>query len=193
MKKFVALLCALVLTLCSFALAEGTYTHHFTAEELAGNTEMNGFVSASAMTELNTLVLKDDGTYEYTKKLGNLDENGEVQNFTYEGTEMTGACLIYTFTGSYTQDGENVTLNVPDDCVFSEAWGALTELGYMSDSEGVASEGARVVNYEGTDFDPMDCFAGPYYKFTGHDTPVNVVVAEDGTFSYAEVVNSDDE
>ena len=83
MKKFAALVLALVLALsCCAALAESTYTHSFSAEELAGNTDMNGFVSALALTERNTLVLKDDGTYEYTKLMAYIDDAGEVMEVT---------------------------------------------------------------------------------------------------------------
>ena len=46
MKKFAALILALVLALsCAAALAESTYTIYYATEDLAGVTDMNGFVS----------------------------------------------------------------------------------------------------------------------------------------------------
>ncbi len=193
MKKIAALILALVLALsCAAALADTAYTHAFTAEELAGTTDMNGFVSALALTELNTIVLKDDGTYEYTKLMAYIGENGEVVEVTNENGTMRFE-IRYTYTGTYTQDGDQVTLNVPDECVFSEDWGVLVDGGYMKNSEGKASEGARVTNYEGTDYDPMDNFDSEVYKFVGHDAPVNVTVNADGTFTYNAVASSDDD
>ena len=193
MKKFAALILALVLALAAVsALAESTYIHNFAAEELAGTTDMNGFVSALALTERNTVVLKDDGTYEYTKLMAYINEAGEVIEVESENGTMRFE-IRYTYTGTYTQDGDQVTLNVPDECVFSEDWGVLVAGGYMKNSEGKASEGARVTNYEGTDFDPMDNFGSQVYKFVGHDAPVSITVNADGTFNYNAVASSDDD
>ena len=193
MKKIAALVLALVLALtCVSALADAAYTHFFTAEELAGSTDMNGFVAASPMTELNTVELKDDGTYVYTKLLATLDENHEVVELATENAAVRYE-IRYVYTGTYTREGDQVTLNVPDDCEFLEDWGVLVTLGYMNNSEGKASEGARVTNYEGTDYDPMDNFDSEVYKFVGHDAPVNVTVNADGTFTYNAVASSDDD
>lgn len=196
MKKIAALVLALVLALtCLAALVEESgeiYTCFFTAEELAGSTDMNGFVAASPMTELNTVELKDDGTYVYTKLLATLDENFEVAEIATEQAALRYE-IRYVYTGTYTRDGDQVTLNVPDDCEFLEDWGILTTMGYMSNSEGKASEGARVTNYEGTDFDPMDNFGSQVYKFVGHDAAVVITVNADGTFTYNAVASSDDD
>ena len=146
MKKFAALILALVLALsCAAALAESTYTIYYATEDLAGVTDMNGFVSGSAMTEMNTLVLKDDGTYEYTKLLGTVNEAGEIVEVEMDGNKLRYE-IRYVFTGAYTQDGDQVTLNVADTCVFSEDWGPLVPLGYMSNSEGSSANGDRVHN-----------------------------------------------
>lgn len=205
MKKLTSLLLILALVLSLSCLAFATedtapaeeveglvYTCAFAAEDLAGVTDMNGFVSALALTELNTIVLKEDGTYEYTKLMGYIDENGDAVSMeTENGTMFAKICYVYT--GTYTQEGDQVTLNVPEECEFSEDWGALVDLGYMKNSEGKASEGDRVTNYEGTDYDPMDNFGSQVYKFVGHDEPVSVTVNEDGTFTYNEVASSDDD
>ena len=193
MKKFAALILALVLALAAVsALAESVYTIYYTTEDLAGVTDMNGFVSGSAMTEMNTIVLKDDGTYEYTKLLGTVNEAGEIVEAEMDGNKLRYE-IRYVFTGTYTQDGDQVTLNVADSCVFSEDWGPLVPLGYMSNSEGSSANGDRVHNYEGTDYDPMDNFSAPVYKFAGHDSPVSITVKADGTFSYNAAASSDDD
>lgn len=189
MKKFAALLVSLVLALtCVSALADTTYTKFFTTEDLAGITDNNGFVSGCGLSECNTLILKDDGTYEYTKLLGTVDEKGEVL-----APETGSYAMRYVFTGTYTQNADQVTLNIADECVFTEDWGPLVALGYMKNSEGTASNGDRVCNYEGTDYDPMDNFSTPVYKFGGHDTPVSITVNGDSTFSYNEAASSDDD
>ena len=194
MKKFATLLLALILTTaCCAALADSQYTIFFPAEELAGTTDLNGFISAQAMTELNTLVLKDDGTYELTKLVGTLGEDYVPVDIEMDGQALRATTVTYLYTGTYTQDGDQVTLNVPDECVFSEDWGALADLGFLSNSEGTATNGDRVVNFEGTDYDPMDNFGSPVYKFAGHDAAVNVTVNADGTFTYNAVASSDDD
>ena len=189
MKKFTAMILALVLALtCCAAFAESTYHIYFSTADLAGVTDNNGFVSGCALTECNTLVLKDDGTYEYTKLMGTVDAEGNVLE-----PETGSYAMRYVFTGTYAQEGDQVTLNVPAECVFSENWGPLVGMGYMKNSEGTATNGDRVSNYEGTDYDPMDNFGTPVYKFGGHDAPVSVTVNADGTFSYNAVASSDDD
>ena len=193
MKKVPAVLLMIVL-LCSAvsALAEAIYTHYYATEDLAGITDLNGFIAGSGMTEMNTLVLKDDGTYEYTKLLGTVLENGEVEERETENGAMRYE-VRYVYTGTYTQDGDQVTLNIPDECVFSEDWGVLDSLGYLKSSSGVASNGDRVTNYEGTDYDPWDNFGTPVYKFGGHGAPVSITVNADGTFTYNAAASSDDD
>ena len=194
MKKLAALFLALVmLTACVSAMADSAYTHFFPAEEMAGNTDLNGFLSAQAMTELNTLELKDDGTYVYTKLIGTLDENYVPVNIEQDGQELRATTVTYIYNGTYTQDGDQVTLNIPDECVFSEDWGALYDMGFLQNSAGTASAGDRVVNYEGTDYDPWDNFDSQMYKFAGHDAPVSVTLNADGTFTYNAVANDDDD
>ena len=101
--------------------------------------------------------------------------------------------MRYVYTGTYTLQDDQATLNVPDECVFSEDWGVLDTMGYLKSSEGIASNGDRVTNYEGTDYDPWDNFGNPVYKFSGHDAPVSVTLNADGTFTYNAVASSDDD
>ena len=191
MKKIAALVLALVLTLaCVSVLAEdAVYSCFYTTEKLAGETDFNGFVTGCGLSEYNAIVLKDDGTYEYTKLIGTVDAEGTI-------LEPEGGSYVirYVFTGTYTKDGDQVTLNVPEECVFSEDWGPLVPLGYMHNCEGSASNGDRVSNYDETQsFDPLDCFSHPLYKFDGHDTPVSITVNADGSYTYNVAASSDDD
>lgn len=101
MKKLFSIALALCLLL-SVALADVTLTKVYKTEDLVSNTFHNGFVTAIGMTGENTVVLKDDGTYEYTKRLMQTAEDGTVT-----------ADIVYTFTGTYTKDGDTVVLMFP--------------------------------------------------------------------------------
>ena len=87
MKKLFSIALALCLLL-SVALADVTLTKVYKTEDLVSNTFHNGFVTAIGMTGENTVVLKDDGTYEYTKRLMQTAEDGTVT-----------ADIVYTVTG----------------------------------------------------------------------------------------------
>ena len=156
-------------------------------------TDNNGFVSGVGFNEKNVLTLKDGGSYEYVKAMGSLNADTDVLAVIAGSAEKPEYFLYYVYTGSYAKEGDQVTLNIADECVFSEDWGALVGLGYMKNSEGAASNGDRVSNYEGTDYDPMDNFSTPVYKFGGHDTPVSVTIKADGTYTYNAAASSDDD
>ena len=113
MKKLLSIALSLCLLL-SVALADVTLTKVYKTEDLVSNTFHNGFVTAIGMTGENTVVLKDDGTYEYTKRLMQTAEDGTVT-----------ADLVYTFTGTYTKDGDTVVLMFPTAGTASENWGPL--------------------------------------------------------------------
>ena len=113
MKKLLSIALSLCLLL-SVALADVTLTKVYKTEDLVSNTFHNGFVTAIGMTGENTVVLKDDGTYEYTKRLMQTAEDGTV-----------AADLVYTFTGTYTKDGDTVVLMFPTAGTASENWGPL--------------------------------------------------------------------
>lgn len=49
----------------------GTYTITYTTQQISGNVRHSGYVTAMGGQEKNTIVLKKDGTYEYTKLLTN--------------------------------------------------------------------------------------------------------------------------
>lgn len=117
MKKLLSIALSLCLFL-SVALADVTLTKVYKTEDLVSNTFHNGFVTAIGMTGENTVVLKDDGTYEYTKRLMQTAEDGTV-----------AADLVYTFTGTYTKDGDTVVLMFPTAGTASETgvlWRAPT-------------------------------------------------------------------
>ena len=128
MKKLLALILSVVLCASlTLASAESVYVKEFTTDELTSNTFHNGFVTALGAKEVNTLTLKDDGTYVYVKELVSGSE------------EDPGMKVSYTFNGTYTQDGDTVVLAFPAGVKFSENWGNLVDLGYFRNSEGAAA------------------------------------------------------
>ena len=195
MKKLLALVLALALCAAlALASAESVYTKTFTTDELTSNTFHNGFVTALKAQEVNTLTLNDDGTYVYVKEL-------------VSGNEADpGMKISYTFTGTYTQDGDTVVLAFPTKVEFSENWGNLVDLGYFLNSEGAAVfendevSGDIVQCKEEESHVPFDIFPGVYVNdslatsdaaFDAAECTVTVTLSGE-TFDYV-IVNSDDD
>ena len=162
------------------------YTFALTTEDLAGKTAHNGFISGIGAQERNKVILKEDGTYEYTKEVAIYDEDGNKNE--------DGVDLVYLYTGKYTEADGEVTLEIPEDCEFKENWASLEEKGYLLSSEGKASEGDLVTPKEGETYDPMNTFLTEYYVDSANcDSPVVIIVDDEtGEFSYKEVESDDD-
>jgi hypothetical protein len=192
MKKLLSIALSLCLLL-SVALADVTLTKVYKTEDLVSNTFHNGFVTAIGMTGENTVVLKDDGTYEYTKRLMQTAEDGTV-----------AADLVYTFTGTYTKDGDTVVLMFPTAGTASENWGPLagsyfqnTENASFADSDYAAGV---VQCKEAESHLIADLFEGPYLldslttsdaAFDAEECTVTITISGD-TFDYV-ITNSDDD
>ena len=183
MKKLFSIALALCLLL-SVALADVTLTKVYKTEDLVSNTFHNGFVTAIGMTGENTVVLKDDGTYEYTKRLMQTAEDGTVT-----------ADIVYTFTGTYTKDGDTVVLMFPTAGTASENWGSLA--GSFADSDYAADV---VQCKEAESHLIADLFEGPYLldnlttsdaAFDAEECTVTITISGD-TFDYV-ITNSDDD
>lgn len=205
MKKLISLVLALALcvSLVLTASAESVYTKVFSKDDITSNTFHNGFVTALGCNEVNTLTLNDDGTYVYVKELHQEDENGSVLEATEEAPVVK---ITYTFTGTYTQDGDTVVLAFPTKVVFSENWGNLTAMGYFLNSEGEAAfedgeiTGTMVQCKEEEGHVPFDIFNGIFLNdslatsdaaFDAEDYAETVTLSGD-TFEYV-VHNSDDD
>lgn len=164
----------------------GTYEITLAPDELAGQTSHNGFLSSFAAEQVNTLELKDDGTYEYTKEV----------HPTGEAVETAGDFKItYTFTGEYTNEDDVVTLAAPKDCEFDEKWGTLVDAGFFQNSKGSASNGDIVESKEDEFKEPLNLFLTPYYldsKEPGKEVKITIN-KDDSSFKYSEEANSDDE
>ena len=205
MKKLISLV--LVLALCAAlvltASAESVYVKKYTLEEITQNTFHNGFVTALGGIEVNTLTLNDDGTYVYVKEIHQEDENGNVLVPSEEAPVML---ITYTFTGTYTQDGDTVVLAFPTNVKFSENWGNLADMGYFKNSEGEANfadgevTGDIVQCKEEESHVAFDIFPGVYVNdslatsdaaFDAEECTVTVTLNGD-TFDYV-IVNSDDD
>ena len=187
MKKLIAILTLVaMLAACSCAFAaSGTWTAYFTTEQMSGSCAHSGFIAGVGGSEKNTLVLNEDGTYEYTKFVGKFDENLEPA--------ADGIALSFVYTGTYEEDGSTITLKVPTECVFSENWANLVELGYFLNSEGKASAGDIVQCKENQTHDPMLIFPGSLYQDAAELVDVVVTINSDGTFTYNAVASSDDD
>ncbi len=91
-KKLLTLTCSVVMAVGVFGVAAcsgdpeeekedptelgdvtGTYTIEFATAELSGNVRHSGYLAALQATETNTVVLKADNTYEYTKHIETQD------------------------------------------------------------------------------------------------------------------------
>ena len=205
MKKLFSIVLALVLcaSLLATASAESTYTKKFTLEEITQNTFHNGFVTALGANEVNTLTLNDDGTYVYVKELHQEDESGNVLEGSAEAPVIK---VTYTFTGTYTKDGDTVVLAFPTNAKFSENWGNLATMGYFLNSEGEATfadgeiSGDNVKCKEEEGHVPFDIFPGVYVvdslatsdaSFDAEECTVTVTLNGD-SFDYV-IVNSDDD
>ena len=205
MKKLISLV--LVLALCAAlvltASAESVYVKKYTLEEITQNTFHNGFVTALGGIEVNTLTLNDDGTYVYVKEIHQEDENGNVLVPSEEAPVML---ITYTFTGTYTQDGDTVVLAFPTNVKFSENWAGLVDMGYFRNSEGEAVfengeiSGDIVQCKEEESHVAFDIFPGVYVNdslatsdaaFDAEECTVTVTLNGD-TFDYV-IVNSDDD
>ncbi len=195
MKKLLALILSVVLCASlTLASAESVYVKEFTTEELTSNTFHNGFVTAVGAREVNTLTLNEDGTYVYVKEL-------------ISGSEAEpGLKVIYTFNGTYTQDGDTVVLAFPAGVKFSENWGNLVDLGYFRNSEGEATfengeiSGDNVQCKEDEGHVAFDIFPGMYMNdslatsdaaFDAEECTVTVTLSGE-SFDYV-IVNSDDD
>ena len=167
----------------------GSYTFMLSTEELAGNTRHNGFVTGIGASQLNTLVLKEDGTYEYTKELGRLEDG----NFLVE--DEASIHVVHKFIGTYTSEDNVVTLNAPEDDIFNENWGSLDAAGYLTSSSGSAKAGDLVTPKEEEKYNGLELFQTEFYV-NSSDTETAVVIEldlENGTMTYQELANPEDE
>ena len=151
-------------------------------------------MTALGAREVNTVTLNDDGTYVYVKELVSGSE------------EDPGMKISYTFTGTYTQDGDTVVLAFPTNVKFSENWAGLVDMGYFRNSEGEAVfengeiSGDIVQCKEEESHVAFDIFPGVYVNdslatsdaaFDAEECTVTVTLNGD-TFDYV-IVNSDDD
>ena len=131
--------------------------------------------------------------YEYTKRLMQTAEDGTV-----------AADLVYTFTGTYTKDGDTVVLMFPTAGTASENWGPLAG-SYFQNTENAAfadsDYAAGVVQCKEAESHLIaDLFEGPYLldslttsdaAFDAEECTVTITVSGD-TFDYV-ITNSDDD
>ena len=93
-KRHLTICLALIMAmslLCSAAFADSVYSVTYGTQDISGNVRHTGYVTAQGCQEKNTLELKADGTYVYTKLLTYVDDilNGSapVPEFEVAGAE----------------------------------------------------------------------------------------------------------
>ena len=144
MKKLLSIALSLCLLL-SVALADVTLTKVYKTEDLVSNTFHNGFVTAIGMTGENTVVLKDDGTYEYTKRLMQTAEDGTVTAILPGDSDPTelGQLTLVNFANpaGLSAEGDNLYLETAASGQPTEGIPGEDGLGTLQDS---ALEGSNV-------------------------------------------------
>ena len=76
-KRHLTICLALIMAmslLCSAAFADSVYSVTYGTQDISGNVRHTGYVTALGSQEKNTLELKDDGSYVYTKLLTSSEE-----------------------------------------------------------------------------------------------------------------------
>lgn len=182
---------ALTLTACGGgnSAVNGTYTMNLTAEQCAGNLYVAGFMDSVQASQTNTLVL-EDGNYTLTKQL---DTPAEI------ASEETGAFapnvkVVFTFTGTYTMDGDVVVLSKAADCEFDANYGIFVEMGagLLNDS-GKASNGDMVNCFGTWDDDPLDFFPGEYFIKTFNEEVRVEIDKANNSYTLVKAASSDDD
>ena len=196
MKKNVAKVLALILavvsciglmTACSAPSVAGTYTFTVDPTDVAGNSQHSAFLADAVPSQVNTLVLNEDGTYSLTKKL---DEDSIHINI--------------EFTGTYTFKDSDVTLAAPTDVIWDVDWGQFIEMGFFPGVlKGQLSKGdtgimcGRIIqpdNSIGGGHDPKNMFLTPYYLDSEKTGTQDITVNKGSkTFTYAVEASSEDD
>ncbi len=118
----------------------------------------------------------------------NVDWDKLVQDA--EKPAPTGPVKIsYVFTGTYTNNGNIVTLAPATGCTWSEDWGSFQNHGFTNCS-GTANDRVYPKGATGEWYLPLDHFGGQYYMAVNSattvttNTAVKVEVKSDGTMKY---------
>lgn len=187
------LIFALALTACGggggSAKVNGTYTMELSTEECAGNLYVAGFMDSVQASQTNTLVL-ENGNYTLTKQLNTPAEITSAE----AGTFSPNVKVVFTFTGTYTMDGDVVVLSKAADCEFDANYGIFVDMGagLLSDS-GKASNGDMVNCFGTWDDDPLDFFPGEYFNKTFNDEVRVEIDTANSSYKIVKAASSDDD
>ena len=200
------LLCASMAIACASVpkSLDGTFTCTFSKDDITSNTFHNGFVTALGANEVNTITFSPDGTYSYVKELHTEDDSGSVVSPDNGGMAIL---ITYTYTGTYSMNGNNAVLDFPQSCTFSENWGPLGGSYFTNSSgtytwNGTFGDGDLVNCKEDETHNPMDIFVNSFVQdylttsesgFSAENTKVTVTPdTAANTFTYV-IVNTDDD
>lgn len=106
-----------------------TYVNEHELADVANMTYHSGYI-VGAFAEAG-------GTYTVTLEL-----DGENYTLTKHmvGADEDGVDLLFAYSGTYTQDGDEVTLEVPTKCEWSEDWAGLEDYGAFINGSGTTED-----------------------------------------------------
>ena len=129
-------------------------------------------------------------TGAYTPVEGEGPGSGETPDEPEKPTYSGPVKIKYKFTGTYTYEGQKVTLSAATGCTWSEDWGSFQNHGFTNvngtEKDLVYPKGATGMAYH-----PLNHFGGKYY-FAGDGTDVtnnnsfSVTLKDGGSFEYVE-------
>ena len=137
-----------------------SYTSTYLANEYPDSTYQMKYVKNQELDTVCTVTLNDDGTYLVKKQISN--ENADAMNIS----------VFYTFTGTYTRDGDTVVLEAAKYAEKSENWGTLSS--EISAAAGTSDDDVNLLNY----------FPTSYLDSNTYNNPQRITLKDDGTCNF---------
>ena len=183
-KLVVAMLVVVLAIGALFALAacgdkDKTYTASFTSAEVAvGNGLYPEMTAAKAeewgLVQEDTLVLKADGTYEFTKTLKSTGRSDQIPEDQWKPIVVT-----YVFYGEYVQRENLVNLKAATSAIGDADWGSMNGAvpGFFVSGKYTSGEAA-----DGRESDEtiLNMFPGAFLRTDTENIAFQVTVTDDG-------------
>ena len=184
MKKWLALVTSAIMVLGVGGLAacgdkDKTYTASFTSAEVAdGNGLYREMTAAKAeewgLVQEDTLVLKADGTYEFTKTLKSTGRSNQIPEDQWKPIVVT-----YVFYGEYVQRDNLVNLKAATSAIGDADWGSMDGAVPGFFVSGKYTSGEATSERE-SDETILNMFPGAYLSTDTENIAFQVTVTDDG-------------